>query len=422
MSYPETVEYLYALGNELKPGASFGLERMQTLMRVLGHPDRRQTIVHVAGTNGKGSTCAMIAQVLSDAGYKTGLNTSPHLVEPTERIQTDCKPVSHEEFAAAFDVVHAAAEKAMAAAELDAHPSYFETVTAMALHIFAQHHCEYTVLEVGLGGRLDATNVVRPRLCVITPVSFDHEAFLGNTLAAIASEKAGILKPGVPAVIADQEPAAEQVLLARAGQLGCPVMRAHKSDARDLHIERSGATFRLGVHHFSCSLPGPHQVGNAITAIVACRALGIADETIATGLSHARWPGRLETVRLRPDFILDGAHNPAGARALAQHIREFYSDRPVWLVYGAMRDKALDEVMGELFPLAQKLIFTRPAMSRALQPETILALYDHLNAVTAGNLRQAIVLAQSAPPEAAVFFTGSLYLVGEARRLLLPLE
>lgn len=423
MSYPESVEYLYALGNELKAGAKFGLERMQTLMRVLGHPDRKQTIIHVAGTNGKGSTCAMITQVLADAGYKTGLNTSPHLVEPTERIRINGNPIGRDDFAAAFEFVHRAAEEAVLRGDMDAHPSYFETVTAMALHVFAGQSCEYTVLEVGLGGRLDATNVVDPRLCVITPVSFDHEAFLGNTLVAIAGEKAGILKAGVPAVVvADQDAGAEAVILSRAQELGCNLLRSRASDAQDIESSVSGSSFRLGGTRFTCSLPGHYQIGNAVTAVVACRALGIPDDAIASGLSHTRWPGRLETVRTRPDFILDGAHNPAGANALAQHIREFYAGRPIWIVYGAMRDKAIDEVTGQLFPLAQKLIVTQPAMPRALQPETILEMHEHPNAVTASTVRDAIALAESAPPTAAVFFTGSLYLVGEARGLLLPLE
>ena len=199
MSYPDSVQYLYALGNEIKAGAKFGLERMEKLLAGLGHPERGRHFAHVAGTNGKGSTCAMIASVLQEAGLRTGLYTSPHLVEPTERIQIDGQAISNSDFAAEFNVVHTCAERMLQNGELDAHPSYFETVTAMALLHF-KDRCDIGVIEVGLGGRLDATNVITPELCVITPVAYDHEVYLGNTIESIAAEKAGILKPNVPAL------------------------------------------------------------------------------------------------------------------------------------------------------------------------------------------------------------------------------
>ena len=192
MSYPDSVRYLYALGNELKAGAKFGLERIRILLSALGNPEQSGRFVHVAGTNGKGSTCAMIANILRCAGFRTGLYTSPHLIEPTERIQIGGSGMTSAEFAAAFEIVHAAAEKLICEERMDTHPSYFETVTAMALLTFRER-CDISVLEVGLGGRLDATNVIAPELCAITPVAFDHESFLGNTIEAIASEKAGII-------------------------------------------------------------------------------------------------------------------------------------------------------------------------------------------------------------------------------------
>ena len=215
MSYPESVRYLYSLGNELKTGAKWGLERMQTLLGALGNPQLHQRFVHVAGTNGKGSTCAIAASILERAGLRTGLYTSPHLIEPTERIQIDGLPVTREEFAQAFERVHDCAEELLREERLDAHPSYFETITAMALVLFEQR-CDIAVMEVGLGGRLDATNVIGPELCVITPVAYDHESFLGNTIEAIAGEKAGIVKAGVPLVLAKQLPQADTVITARA--------------------------------------------------------------------------------------------------------------------------------------------------------------------------------------------------------------
>jgi dihydrofolate synthase/folylpolyglutamate synthase len=417
MSYPESVRYLYSLGNELNVGAKFGLERMRILLEALNHPEANQEFVHVAGTNGKGSTCAMIASGLNAAGHRTGLFTSPHLIEPTERIQVGGEHVTELQFSEAFETVHRCAEQLVRQNLVDAHPTYFETVTALALVIFRQC-CDTAVMEVGLGGRLDATNVIEPRLTVITPVSFDHEAYLGNTLEAIAGEKAGILKLGVPVIMAKQVKAAEEVITMHAHELGCPIIRADQAQPEEIELHAYGSAFELNGTRFSCSLPGEHQVQNATVAVLAMRQLGLSEEVIQRGLSETIWPGRLERLRVKPDFILDGAHNPAGAAALAAYIRRFYNDRPVWLVYGAMRDKAIEEVTSQLFPLARKIVLTAPDFPRALRPEAILRIARHPNTVTAPDLRHAIELAAEAPPDAAVFFTGSLFLVGEARALL----
>lgn len=417
MSYPDSVRYLYALGNEIKAGVKFDLERMQTLMAALGNPERDCRFVHVAGTNGKGSTSAMIANALREAGFRTGLYTSPHLVEPSERIQINGTPITDTEFAKAFEVVHRKAEELMKAEVLDAHPSYFETVTAMAFLVFRER-AENAVLEVGLGGRLDATNVVIPELCVITPVSYDHEAMLGNTLESIAWEKAGILKPGVPVVMAKQQPEPEKVIGERAKELGCALIRAGDVSVSSVSAGRYGSAFIVEGERYECNLAGRHQIENGVTAIVACKRLGLHVHAIKIGLETVRWPGRLEFVSREPDFVLDGAHNPAGANALATYIEEFCRDRPVWIVYGAMRDKAIEEVAGRLFPLADRLIVTAPDFARALRPEAILQMMPHANATVAQTVVDAIQMARTAPPEATVFFTGSLFLVGEARGLL----
>jgi dihydrofolate synthase/folylpolyglutamate synthase len=410
MSYPDSVQYLYALGNELKAGAKFGLERMQTLMTALGESQLATRTVHVAGTNGKGSTSAMIASALRAAGYKTGLYTSPHLISPTERIQMDGLAITPADFDAVFQKVHAVAERLVESGEMDAHPSYFETITAMAF-VYFQTCCQWSVIEVGLGGRLDATNVVQPELCVITPIGFDHEAYLGNTLEAIAAEKAGILKRGVPVVVAPQPREAEGVILERAQALGCEVIRANEADSVD--VTAYGSAFEMNGIRYSHSLPGRHQIVNAASAILACRRLGLAEPAIQQGLREARWPGRLQLISRSPDLVLDGAHNPAGAAALAAYIREFHADRPVWIIYGAMRDKAIDEVASALFPLADRLIVTAPAFPRALRPQSILALHPHANSTIAETVGEAICIAQGAPANAIVFFTGSLFLVGE---------
>jgi dihydrofolate synthase/folylpolyglutamate synthase len=321
----------------------------------------------------------------------------------------------------AFEIVHAAAEKLLREDRLDAHPSYFETLTAMAFVIFRER-CEISVLEVGLGGRLDATNVITPEICIIAPIAFDHESFLGNTLAAIASEKAGILKPGIPVVVAKQSPPAESVILERANQLGCRVIEAAHLGVTDVAATAQNSTFCFDGKRFECALAGRHQIENATAAILACRRLGIPTSAVQAGLKDVQWPGRLEFISRSPDFILDGAHNPAGAAALAAYIREFYCDRPVWIVYGAMRDKAIDETINQLFPLACRLILTAPNFPRALRPEAILALTSHSNAVIAKTISEALEMARAAPPEAVVFFTGSLFLIAEVKGLLLGLS
>lgn len=393
------------------------MERIRDLLAGMDHPERSQRFVHVAGTNGKGSTSAMIAAALRNGGLRTGLYTSPHLVEPTERINIDGLDATKERFAEAFLVVHRVAEQMLLQERLDAHPSYFETVTAMALLLFKEQ-CDISVIEVGLGGRLDATNAIDPELCVITPIAYDHEAYLGNTITAIAGEKAGILKPGVPAVTATQPPAARAVIEERARELNCLLIRAEDHPLSDVEANPQGCRFVLNGERYTCALAGRHQIENARAAILASRALGLSAEQIGAGLRTVRWPGRLELVSRHPDFILDGAHNPAGAAALAAYIREFCADRPVWLVFGAMRDKAVEEVAEQLFPLAGRIIATSPNFPRALRPQAILELSSHGEAITAGNVAEAIQFARLAPADAVVFFTGSLFLVGEARAIL----
>ncbi|HEY1947473.1 MAG TPA: folylpolyglutamate synthase/dihydrofolate synthase family protein [Bryobacteraceae bacterium] len=417
MSYPHSVQYLYSLGNEIKVGMKLGLERIQTLLDALGNPERGQRFVHVAGTNGKGSTSAMIANALRAAGFRTGLYTSPHLVEPTERIQIDGQPITSEEFTQAFETVHEAAERLLREERIDAHPSYFETITAMAFVVF-QERCQISVIEVGLGGRLDATNVITPELCVITPVAYDHEAFLGNTLQSIAAEKAGILKPAVPVVLAPQTAEAEAVILAQAQNLNCEVIDSASIPLSGVEFTAHGCRFIFEDASYACPLPGRHQLDNAKTAVAACRRLGLEISAIQSGISTVKWPGRLEFISHDPAFVLDGAHNPAGAAALAAYIREFHAGRPVWLVYGAMRDKAIEEVTTQLFPLADRLIVTSPNFPRALRPEAILSVTGHPNATVAETIPQAIEIARTAPRNAVVFFTGSLIVVGEVRAAL----
>jgi dihydrofolate synthase/folylpolyglutamate synthase len=312
----------------------------------------------------------------------------------------------------------------------------------MAFVLFQQLKAETVVLEVGLGGRLDATNVVRPELCVITPIDFDHEALLGKSLEAIAAEKAGILKPGVPAVFAAQRPEAGQTLHQRASELGVEVIRAGDVwRLGDIGYSPRGSRFTMTWEfppvgcsrletaeacapaasrplHIQCPLAGEHQVGNAVVAAAALARLGMPNSAIERGIAAARWPGRLDRVSEDPEIILDGAHNPAGARALAAYIRRFYSDRHVVLIYGAMRDKAVAEMTGILFAHAHEVIATAPRRSRAVDPDTIRSLADHPCVRTAPDLAAAMEMARPGPPDRVIFITGSLFLVGEALALL----
>jgi dihydrofolate synthase/folylpolyglutamate synthase len=406
MTYSESVQFLYSLGNEIQT-AKFGLDRISRLLQALGGPHRCGRFIHVAGTNGKGSTCAMIEAGLRDAGVRTGLYTSPHLVEPTERIQIAGQPISENQFAEAFTQVHELAERMLSRGELDLHPTYFESVTAMAFLLFARQQVDTIVLEVGMGGRLDATNVVDPLLSVITPIDFDHQFFLGDTLAKIAAEKAGILKPGVPAIFAEQPEEAETILRAHAKG---PYTLAREWAISDLSINERGSTFRMRDLEIVCPLAGQHQVENARTAAIALHQLSLSP----AGIAQTRWPGRLEQVSREPEIILDGAHNPAGARALANYIRRFYSGRRIWMIYGVMRDKAVGEMASLLFPLADRVIVTAPDNSRAMPPEEIPAP----GATIARTVGQAVALLDKAAPSDAIFITGSLFVVGEARALL----
>lgn len=423
MNYPDSVRFLYSLGNEVRT-AKLGLERIGALLEALGNPERGLWFAHVAGTNGKGSTCAMIESGLRSAGFRTGLYTSPHLLEPVERIRIAGEPVTSAEFAEAFDQVHAAAEDLLRAGAIDLHPTYFETVTAMALLLFRRRKAGRIVLEVGLGGRLDATNVVMPAVCAITQIDFDHEAWLGKSLEAIAGEKAGILKRGVPAVIAAQRAEVEETIAKRASEVDAPCVPTREWEIRELSLDALGSRFvlRRGAGpglRIECSLAGEHQVENARTAGAVLEVAGVGAQAIEEGIRSARWPGRLEHVGERPEMILDGAHNPAGARALRSYLERFYGGRRVWLIYGAMRDKAVAEVTGELFSAAAEVIVTAPRQTRAVRPEAIAELAEHPRLRPAADLAEAIGMARAgAGADDVIVITGSLFLVAEAKSLL----
>jgi dihydrofolate synthase / folylpolyglutamate synthase len=400
-----------------------GLDRIRTVLEALDNPQRSFRTVHVAGTNGKGSTCALIESALRHAGVRTGLYVSPHLVEPTERVQICGEPVSRDDFSAAFDEVHGACERLQSLGAIDMHTTYFETMTAMGFLLFRARGVDTGVVEVGMGGRLDATNVVDPELAVITPVDFDHEKYLGGTIPQIAAEKAGIIKPSRPVVFARQHSEALEVLETKARQESAPVVRATDWRIECLQVDGWGSRFRAAGHQtveVECPLIGVHQVENARTAITALDRLGLNAAHIAEGIRRTRWPGRLERVEAAPDLFLDGAHNPAGARALAEYLRHFHKGRRIIMVFAAMQDKDLHALGGLLFPHASELIFTAPHnQPRAFAPEAIRAITGRADARCAEGPLEALAMARGlARVEDMILVTGSLYLVGEIRGAL----
>jgi dihydrofolate synthase / folylpolyglutamate synthase len=435
MNYETAVRYLLSLGRELAAptqatAAKFDLENITILAERLGRPDRAYPSAHVAGTNGKGSTAAFLESILRRAGFRTGLNTSPHLEKINERIRVNGEEISDEAFAETFTRVQALNEELLAAGKLRAHPTYFECVTAMAFEYLARARVEFGVFEVGLGGRLDATNILRPVISIITRVDFDHENFLGHSLAEIAAEKAGILKPGVPLVLAEQRPEAMEVIRARAHELVCPVIES----AAAFHIEKewmengcsrarvteveSGWSLELAPR-----LPGKFQIQNSLNAVAAARYLQkrgyrISDDAIAQGIDEAVWPGRLEKVQSEPDVYLDGAHNPSAARELATFAEQNLAGRKVWLVFGALRDKAVDEIAGVLFPNAAEVIFTQPRTTRAISGSQLAEITSHhaSNFTVMPEPEAALEYAlDRADTNDVIIVAGSLYLVGQLR-------
>lgn len=436
MNYDAAVRYLLSLGRELAAptqavAAKFDLENITVLAERLGRPDRACPSAHIAGTNGKGSTAAFLESILRHAGFRTGLYTSPHLERINERIRINGQEIRDEPFAAIFTRLQVLIEELLAAHRLRAHPTYFECLTAMAFECFAHERVEFGVFEVGLGGRLDATNIIAPVVSVITCIDFDHENFLGHSLKEIAAEKAGILKPGVPVVIAPQPSKAREVILARANQLGCPVAETPRAFQIGQESSQDGF-FRARVTELSSgdtleivpSLPGRFQLQNAMNALAAARQLArggfrISVDDITEGIARTVWPGRLEKLQSSPDIYLDGAHNPGGARELAQFLEQNFAGRKIWLIYGALRDKAVDEVAGQLFPHATEVVFTEPRTSRAISAARLADIASHhassFSVISSAEQALDQALAEAAPAD-AIFITGSLYLVGQLRR------
>ena len=441
MNYNESVRYLLTLGRELASpqqalAAKFDLRNISAICERMGHPERKFASVHIAGTNGKGSTAAMLASIIQAAGLRCGLYTSPHLVRINERIRLDGADISDEQFAESFTRVLAIVEELLASGALAAHPTYFECVTTMAFDFFARAGVEMAVIEVGLGGRLDSTNVIVPEVAAITQIAFDHENFLGHSIEEIAGEKAGIIKPAAWVVSAAENAAAKDVIRRRAAQQTARLVEIDEvCQVSDLSAEQGRYRFRVSLvddlgtgstRRLEIALPlaGRFQARNALTAMTAARLLAqrgfaINHDAIVQGIEAVRWPGRLERLREKPAVYLDGTHNPAGAREVLAFWREHLAGRRIHLIYGAMRDKAIDEVAGLLFPYAATVILTQSPQPRSLSTQALAEMTSHLaeNVEVIREPGAALDRAlEIAGPDDVIFATGSLYLVGDLRR------
>jgi dihydrofolate synthase/folylpolyglutamate synthase len=452
MSYETAVASMFALGHELAatPSHKFDLTHMRILLQAMSHPERRFPSALIAGTNGKGSTAATLASILQASGLKTGLYTSPHLMRINERIRVNSKEISDDDFAGLHSEVDRRAESLVENGDLPWHPSFFEMMTAIAFEHFAREKVEIAVLEVGMGGRLDATNVVEPLISVITDISLDHQKFLGNTVSEIAREKAGIIRPGKVVVTLPQQPEANDVIGNAILDLGAHGVNAVPyvppvSPGSDHYLAPptgaeqpsvAGLVYRYSLQVMGrrilveSALVGRHQLRNVALAIAAAEELSkqgfspITPETIERGIRQTRWPGRFEVIPARagwPEIVLDVAHNPAGAWALRAALSERYQDHPLVYVFGAMRDKAVSEMAEILFPLADRVIATRAENPRSASPEEIqqAAQRTGIEVDTAPDAASALKQAKAAARAGAIIvITGSIYLVGEAMRFL----
>lgn len=427
MNYNEALEYIHGT---YKFGSKLGLENIRELLRRLGNPQNEFKYVHVAGTNGKGSVTAMISNILHEGGYRVGTFVSPYLENFTERIQVDLKEISRQELAHITQRVKREVD-GMVASGFN-HPTEFEVVTAIGLLYFARERVDIAVVEVGLGGRLDATNVVDdPLISVITSIGFDHMDILGNTLGKIAYEKAGIIKEGRPVVSYPQLEEASDTIKRIAGERGSPLyeVSAEQVLPREVSLEGNRFDFRFEDRVYKdlrLNLIGEHQLKNAATAITAIEIIrdfgvSIPRQAIYEGLLKTKWPGRLEKVHENPRVIIDGAHNGAGADALAHTMDTYFEGDEVILVLGILGDKEVEAIISRICPLARTVILTKPHNPRAMDPnklaEKVLKYKDEV--IIEPDIIKAIDKAMDlAKDKGMVLICGSLYLVGTARSYL----
>lgn len=416
--YNRVLKELYLLQ---KVGVKFGLNRTERILEKLGNPHHGLKYVHVGGTNGKGSVVAFVSSVLKSHGYKVGSYTSPHLLRFTERFRINWEEISHSRVIDLY-------EKVRAVLVPESYPTFFEFVTAMAFLYFREENVDWGVIEVGMGGRLDCTNVITPCVSIITNVGFDHQEFLGTSLAAISREKAGIIKRGVPVITGAKQPIVQSVIKTTAYALGAPLRMLgkdfviKKGSPQSFHYQGKTRGFR----DLILPLIGDHQRENAALALAALEVLEerglleLKENEVREGLMATSWPGRAEILARNPTILLDGAHNPHGAESLKQIIKTNFSYDKLYLVIGVMGDKDIRGIFRRLLPGAEAVIFTRPRYSRAADPEFLkkMARSYISRCYVIPNVAQAIEYAKSeAGQNDLICITGSLYFVGEVKEL-----
>jgi dihydrofolate synthase/folylpolyglutamate synthase len=429
MNYSQSVGYLYGLGHEVL-AAKYRLENIQILLEQLGNPQQSFLAILVAGTNGKGSVTAMIESIARKAGYRTALYTSPHLISIEERMRVCGVPISPDDFAKFASLIRATSEQLVEENRLANVPTFFEQVTAIALAYFSEAKVELAILEVGLGGRLDATNAAERMVSVITTIDFDHQEILGNSIEEIAAEKAAIIKSEARAVIGRQVyPKALEVLQQRCTDVGVvPVFASQPIDIKFVDFGR--ATFNYQSHQgndyvVALGLRGRHQTDNAALAIEACEMISqagfaISREAIIKGLAEVVWEGRLELVDGKPAFLFDGAHNRAGAKVLKEFLQENWQGS-LTLIFAAMNDKDIEGMGAELFPLPEKIILTRVDEKRGASEERLQAVAKAGQGETiyCADVEASFAKALAITPASGLIcVAGSLYLVGAIKKLL----
>lgn len=428
MDYPAALDYILGFADFERASRSalvFDIRRIKHLLERLGNPQDAARTIHIAGTKGKGSTAAMLASILTEAGYRTGLYTSPHLLSFTERIQVDTKPIAEADFARLVQSLKPEVESVNRLATYG-ELTTFELLTALAFTCFKEMQVDYQVLETGLGGRLDATNVVKPKVCVITSISYDHTEVLGSTLTQIATEKAGIIKPGSTVVCAPQFPEAMAVI-----EKKCREQKVKLVDIEnDVSWQRTslspeGQSFTLngitGKYNLSIPLIGEYQLENAAAAVTTAEVLAglgasISPESIASGLARVHWPGRLQVLRRQPWVVIDGAHNAYSAQKLVEALRQHFKFERLFLIFGASADKNVAGMVAELASLYSEVIVTASRHPRALETDTLVSEFSKTGVIpeVAENVASAVELALAkATPTDLICATGSLFIIAE---------
>ncbi len=429
MKYEEAMSYIHRVGNF---GSNYGLERTFKLLEYLGNPEKKLKLVHVAGTNGKGSTTAMIAALLREKGFKVGMYTSPFLEEFEERIQINGKNIPKTILGALMDKVREAVDKVIE--DGYNHPTEFEIITCLMFLYFYTEKVDYAVIEVGLGGRLDSTNVITPLVSVIASISFDHTNLLGNTLREIAEEKAGIIKEGIPVVTYPQEKEALDVLIEKSKEMNSRLYVVSKDNGKFLEICNENRIFQkvqvnLGKDTFNVKLPllGEHQIVNLLVALNTYKVISeiegfsIDNQEIFKAISTVTWIGRLETMKQNPLLVIDGAHNIQGIRSLRANVEKYYKYKNMYLLLGILADKQVEEMVKEITPMAKKVYALTPHSDRAELADDLKKVVDKYNSncIALESYKEALELAlMEADKDDLILVSGSLYMIGDMRKLI----